>query len=142
MEVLNLDISNIEEYIKNLDLSITELESLGASLNALGYLIIYYGSQIEKNDILINYETDVTPSELLLFGQYIIVIGYLVLCFVGKKRFEANLLRVEYLDMQRNLSAYKLLERSYIISSFANFLRLEAFYEIFLEISSLQDENE
>ena len=45
MEVTSLDINNIEEYIKNLDLSITELESLGASLNALGYLIIYYGSQ-------------------------------------------------------------------------------------------------
>lgn len=137
-----MDSDYIEEYIKNLDLSITELESLGASLNAIGYLIIYYGSQKENYDIRINYETDVTPSELLLLGQYIIVIGYLVLCFVGKKRFEANLLRVEYLDMQRNLSAYKLLERSYIISSFANFLRLEAFYEIFLEISSLQDENE
>lgn len=137
-----MDSDYIEEYIKNLDLNITELESLGASLNAIGYLIIYYGSQKENYDIRINYETDVTPSELLLLGQYIIVIGYLVLCFVGKKRFEANLLRVEYLDMQRNLSAYKLLERSYIISSFANFLRLEAFYEIFLEISSLQDENE
>lgn len=141
MEVLNLDSDYIEEYIKNLDLSITELESLGASLNAIGYLIIYYGSQKENYDVRINYETDVTPSELLLLGQYIIVIGYLILCFVGKKRFESNLLRVEYLDMQRNLSAYKLLERSYIISSFANFLRLEAFYEIFLEINSLNDEN-
>lgn len=137
-----MDSDYIEEYIRNLDLSITELESLGASLNVIGYLIIFYGSKKENYDIIINNETDITPSELLLFGQYIIVIGYLVLCFVGKKRFESSVLKVEYLDMQRNLSAYKLLERSYIISSFANFLRLEAFYEIFLEINSLQDENE
>ena len=87
VEVFSLDSDYIEEYIKNLDLNITELESLGASLNAIGYLIIYYGSQKENYDIRINYETDVTPSELLLLGQYIIVIGYLVLCFVGKKRF-------------------------------------------------------
>lgn len=137
-----MDSDYIEEYIRNLDLSITELESLGASLNVIGYLIIFYGSKKENYDIIINNETDITPSELLLFGQYIIVIGYLVLCFVGKKRFESSVLKVEYLDMQRNLSAYKLLERSYIISSFANFLRLEAFYEIFLEINSLNDENE
>ena len=137
-----MDISYIEEYINNLDLSITELESLGASFNVLGYSIIFYGSKKENYDLLINNESDVTPSELLLLGQYIIVVGYLILCFVGKKRFESSLLKVEYLDMQRNLSAYKLLERSYIISSFANFLRLEAFYEIFLEINSLSNENE
>lgn len=126
-------INCIEEYIKNLDLSVADLEALGASLNALGYLVIYYGARTETCDLLTNNEVDITPAKLLLLGQVIIVVGYLILWLASTKRFYSIKLQVDYLERLRWLSSYKKLERSYIISSFANFLRLEAFYEIFIE---------
>ena len=131
----------IEDYIRKLDLETEELEIIGASLNALGYLIISYGADIDIYDIITNNEVDTTSAEVTLFGQLIILIGYLILLVVSTRRVYTRQLRNEYLNENNYISSYKKLETSYLLSTFSNYLRLEAFYEIFLNRERNTDDN-
>ena len=131
----------IENYIRELDLETEKLEIIGASLNALGYLIISYGADIDIYDIITNNEVDTTSAEVTLFGQLIIVIGYLILSVVSTRRVYTRKLRNEYLNENNFISSYEKLETSYLLSTFSNYLRLEAFYEIFLNRERNTDDN-
>ena len=131
----------IENYIRELDLETEKLEIIGASLNALGYLIISYGADIDIYDIITNNEVDTTSAEVTLFGQLIIVIGYLILLVVSTRRVYTRKLRNEYLNENNFISSYEKLETSYLLSTFSNYLRLEAFYEIFLNRERNTDDN-
>ncbi|MDV4150508.1 hypothetical protein R0131_06640 [Clostridium sp. AL.422] len=132
----------IEEYIRQLDFETERLESLAATLNALGYLIIYYGAQIDIYDIITNNEVDITSAEVTVFGQLIIVIGYVLLWVVSIRRVYARELRNQYLNENNFIQSYKKLESAYLLSVFANLLRLEAFYEIFLNRENIIEETE
>ncbi len=131
----------IENHIRKLDLETEKLEIIGSSLNALGYLIISYGADIDIYDIITNNEVDVTSTEVTLFGQLIIVIGYLTLLVVSRRRVYTRKLRNEYLNENNFISSYEKLETSYLLSTLSNFLRLEAFYEIFLNREMHTDDN-
>lgn len=132
----------VEEYIRSLDFDTARLESLGASLNALGYLIISYGAKIDTYDIITNNEVDVSSAEVTLFGQTIIVIGYSILWVVSIRRVYSREIRNEYLDENNRISSYQKLESAYLISIFANLLRLEAFYEILINRETNIEDNE
>lgn len=132
----------IEEYIRKLDFETEKLEILGASLNALGYLIICYGAKIDIYDIITNNEVDITSAEVTVFGQLIIVIGYSILWVVSIRRVYARELRNEYLDENNFIPSYKKLESAYILSVFANLLRLEAFYEILINREVNTEDND
>ena len=122
----------IEEYIRNLDYETEELEILGASLNALGYLILCNGARIDIYDIITNNEVDTTSAEVTVSGQFIIVIGYIILLSVSIRRLYARELRNEYLSEKNFIPAYSKLEAAYTLSVLANLLRLESFNEILL----------
>ncbi len=122
----------MEEYIRELDLETESLEILGASLNALGYLIISYGAKIDIYDLITNNEVDITSAEVTVFGQLVIVIGYSILWVVSIRRVYARELRNEYLDEKNFIPSFKKIESAYTLSVFANLLRLEAFYEILM----------
>lgn len=132
----------MEEYIRNLDYDTASLESLGSSLNALGYLIISYGAKVDIYDIITNNEVDITSAEASLFGQLIIVIGYSILWVVSIRRVYTRELRNEYLDENNRISSYEKLKTAYLISVFANLLRLEAFYEILINRETNIEDNE
>lgn len=132
----------IEEYIRKLDFETEKLEVLGASLNALGYLIICYGAKIDIYDIITNNEIDITSAEVTLFGQLIVVIGYSILLVVSIRRVYSRKLRNEYLDENNFIPSFKKLESAYLLSVFANLLRLEAFYEILLNRETNTEDNE
>lgn len=132
----------IEEYIRSLDYDTARLESLGTSLNALGYLIISYGAKVDIYDIITNNEVDVTSAEASLFGQLIIVIGYSILWVVSIRRVYTRELRNEYLDENNRISSYEKLKTAYLISVFANLLRLQAFYEILINRETNIEDNE
>ena len=133
---------NIEEYIRNLDIETEKLDILGASLNALGYLIIAYGAEIEINDIITNNEVDITSPEAIVLGQLITVIGYSILWVVSIRRIYSRELRNEYLEENNFIPSYKKLESAYLLSIFANVLRLEAFYEILLNRENNTEDND
>ena len=132
----------IEEYIRKLDFDTERLETLAASLNALGYLLIAYGAKIDIYDIVTNNEVDTTSAEVTVLGQLIIVIGYILLWIVSTRRVYARVLRNEYLEETNFVSSYKKLETSYLLSVFANLVRLEAFYEILLNREHNSEDNE
>jgi hypothetical protein len=132
----------MEEYIRKLDFETQRLEILGASLNALGYLIICYGANIDIYDIITNNEVDITSAEVTLFGQIIIVIGYSILWIVSIRRVYSRKLRNKYLDENNYIPAYVKLESAYILSVFSNLLRLEAFYEILINRELNTEDNE
>lgn len=132
----------VEEYIRSLDYDTARLESLGASLNALGYLIISYGAKIDICDILTNNEVDVTSADVTLFGQLIVVVGYSILWVVSIRRVYTREIRNEYLDENNRISSYEKLKSAYLISVFANLLRLEAFYEILINRETNIEDNE
>ena len=132
----------IEEYIRKLDFDTERLETLAASLNALGYLLIAYGAKIDIYDIVTNNEVDTTSAEVTVLGQLIIVIGYILLWIVSTRRVYARVLRNEYLDETNFVPSYKKLETSYLLSIFANLVRLEAFYEILLNREHNSEDNE
>ncbi len=132
----------IEEYIRKLDFDTERLETLAASLNALGYLLISYGAKIDIYDIVTNNEVDTTSAEVTVLGQLIIVIGYILLWIVSTRRVYARVLRNEYLDETNFVPSYKKLETSYLLSIFANLVRLEAFYEILLNREHNSEDNE
>ena len=132
----------MEEYIRKLDFETERLEILGASLNALGYLIICYGAKIDIYDIITNNEVDITSAEVTVFGQLIVVIGYSILWVVSIRRVYARELRNEYLDENNFIPSFKKLESAYILSVFANLLRLEAFYEILINRELNTEDNQ
>ena len=132
----------IEEYIRNLDFDTERLETIGASLNALGYLLICYGAKIDIYDIVTNNEVDTTSAEVTVLGQLIIVIGYILLWIVSVRRVYARELRNEYLKETNFVSSYKKLETSYLLSVFSNLVRLEAFYEILVNREHISEDNE
>lgn len=132
----------IEEYIRKLDFDTEKLETLAASLNALGYLLISYGAKIDIYDIVTNNEVDTTSAEVTVLGQLIIVIGYILLWIVSTRRVYARVLRNEYLEETNFVPSYKKLETSYLLSIFANLVRLEAFYEILLNREHNSEDNE
>jgi len=131
----------IEEYIRTLDLETEKLDILGSSLNALGYLVIAFSAEIDIHDIITNNEVDTTSAEATVFGQFIIVIGYSILWVVSIRRVYSRELRNMYLDENNFLPAYEKLESAYLLSVFANLLRLEAFYEILLNRENNIDDN-
>ena len=132
----------IEEYIRKLDFDTERLETLAASLNALGYLLISYGAKIDIYDIVTNNEVDTTSAEVTVLGQLIIVIGYILLWIVSTRRVYARVLRNEYLEETNFVPSYKKLETSYLLSVLANLVRLEAFYEILLNREHNSEDNE
>lgn len=132
----------MEEYIRSLDFDTARLESLGASLNALGYLLISYGAQIDLYDIVTNNEVDLTSAEVSLLGQLFIAVGYSILWVVSIRKVYSREIRNEYLDEKNRISSFKKLESSYLLSIFANLLRLEAFYEILINRESTVEKNE
>lgn len=131
----------IEEYIRELDYGTEILESFAASLNALGYLIISYGAEIDIYDIITNNEVDITSAEVTVLGQLLIAIGYCLLWIVSIRRIYSRHLRNEYLNENNYLPAYKALEDSYLLSVLANLLRFQAFFEILLNRYNNSDDN-
>ncbi|MBS5938553.1 hypothetical protein [Clostridium sp.] len=123
-------LEELEEYIRNSDLSIGQAEILGATLNSLGYLIIAYGAKIDIYELLNDKTNSDSAFRTFLLGQSIIALGYSILWVVSLNRLKTKRLENDYLERQNSLNAYRKVEISYLLSAFANFLRLEAFYEL------------
>lgn len=122
----NNDFYNIDDSFKSSDLRLAALENFGASLNSIGYLLISISAKTEYRNLIRDEESLPSPIELLIKGQLLILLGYYILWLVANNRVISKELKESNV-----VSSHKKIEASYLISIFANALRLEAFFEIF-----------
>ena len=124
------NINDLENYINNLDISLANLEALGASLLAIGYAYFFYSAILDKmqlNDIDINGEK---PSSVILYGQQLSLMGYIVLWIVALKRIYGKEFENNNLDGDNCLLLYETLANSYLLSIIANAIRVQVFAQL------------
>ena len=121
---------DIEEFIRNLDINLAELERTGATFISIGYAFFAYAANVDIHDLLTNNNTDVASAGITLQGQQLVLLGYIFLWVVATKRVYSRNLRNTQMEETINVSPYVKLSNSYLLSTFANALRLEAFTEI------------
>lgn len=120
----------IEDFIKALDISIADLERIGALFLTFGYSNFFRGANLDIMDALDINNTGESPDEVTLFGQQLVLIGYTFLYIVSVKRIEEKAFINANTEEKINLSPYKRIADAYFISVFANSIRVQAFAEI------------
>ncbi len=93
-------------------------------------LFFAYAANVDIHDLLTNNNTDVASARITLHGQQLVLLGYIFLWVVATKRVYSRNLRNTHMEETINVSPYVKLSNSYLLSTFANALRLEAFTEI------------
>lgn len=120
----------IDEFIKNWGLNLSDLEKLGASLLSLGYLFYINSAQVDRLEILDIYNINETPEDIIVNGQKLVLLGYMILYIVSLERLKEKDFLNSVKKSSINLNPYEAISLSYFISVFANFLRFNAFIEI------------
>ena len=132
---------DFENYLRNLDINLGEYEKIGSFFLALGYSTYILAANLSELENIEgdNYDLE-SPEGTFLFGQYFVLAGYIVLYIVSSKRILEETLNQSYHYNSVYLEPFLKVNDSYLISVFANYLRLEGFYEIY--ILSLYEEQE
>lgn len=117
---------DIESYYKNLNISIANLEKLGVTILITGYLLFIYSSDVEIGEIITDEEANISPADILYFGQTLVAIGYFILLVVSENRTTEDFLNI----LGENINARKKVTLSYMLSLIANIIRLQGFYEL------------
>ena len=120
----------IDQFIKNLGLSLADLEKLGAVLLSVGYLYYVNSAQVDTLEILDIYNGNETPEQIIVNGQRLVLLGYITLYIVSVKRLEEKDFLNSVNESNINIAPYEAVSISYLISVFANLLRLDAFIQI------------
>ena len=121
----------LEEYFKQLDLYLADLEKTGAFLLSLGYSLYIKSAQVDILEILDeDFEPIETPREILVTGQKLILFGYIILYSVAVQRIRQKIIMNEVADEPVNLSPYRRVIESYFVSVIANYVRLNAFVDL------------
>ena len=121
---------DIESYYKNLNISIVNLEKLGVTILITGYLLFIYSSDVEIGEIITDEEANISPADILYFGQTLVAIGYFILLVVSENRTTEDFLNI----LGENINARKKVTLSYMLSLIANIIRLQGFYELVNDI--------
>ena len=122
---------NLDNYLEELDLTLANLEKIGAIFLSLGYYTISIGANLDALEILKINNTGESPEKTFFYGQSLTVIGYILLWIVSINRINVNILKNQYTDAHINLSPYRKLSSAYSLSVFANLIRLDAFAELY-----------
>lgn len=120
----------IDEFAKNWSLNLSDLEKLGASLLSLGYLFYINSAQVDRLEILDMYNGNETPEDIIVNGQKLVLLGYIILYIVSLERLKEKDFLNSVNESSINLNPYEAISISYFISVFANLLRFNAFMEI------------
>ena len=91
---------------------------------------IIYCSILDILDAQNRNNTGQTSEEAFLFSQKLVLLGYILLWIVASQRVYAKDLSNTYMREENDLAAYQNVANSYLISIFANFIRLEAFNKL------------
>ena len=120
----------LKEYWKNESLQLSNLEKLGAASLSFGYANYIRAAQLDILDILKMNNTGLKPSSITVFGQRFVLLGYIILFYVSSKRLNQRSLIISEARESIDLTPFKDVQLSYLISVYANALRLNAFIEI------------
>ncbi len=128
---MEYDIEQLEEYFKQLDLYLADLEKAGAFLLSLGYSLYIKSAQVDILEVLNeDFEPVETPREILVTGQRLILFGYIILYSVARQRLQQKIIMNEVSEEPVNLSPYRRVIESYFVSVIANYVRLNAFIDL------------
>lgn len=123
--------SELDDFIKRLDISLAELEELGLTFLLVGYSNFYIGADLDILEALDINNTGQHPDIVTLWGQNLVLIGYIFLWIVSTKRVEEKSFRT---DSENNeiyiIEPYIQISQAYLLSVFANYLRVVAFQQI------------
>ena len=132
--------NDIEEYIKNAEISLANLEKVGALFLSIGYFSFFIGANLDILDILDINDTGRSPDKTFFEGQSVTVIGYSLLWIVAKNRVDVDILKKKYTGDSEGTLPHEKLAAAYSISIFANLLRLESFWYLY-ELSLKREES-
>lgn len=120
----------IDRYIVKFEVGLANMEKVGVSFLVAGYSNYIYAANLDILNSLEQNNTGQTPKEVFLFSQKLVLLGYILLWIVSLKRLYIKELRNIYRGENNDLFAYKDIANSYLISVFANSMRLEAFNKL------------
>lgn len=122
--------NNIDYFLKKLDITLPNLEKIGATLLVIGYSTFLNAANLDISDALNINNSNITPFNIFVSGQKLILIGYTILFIVSSKRLEEQILRVKNDNENIPLNLFYKIKISYLISLYANILRLQAFLQL------------
>lgn len=117
----------IEQDIIKFEVNLGNIEKVGITFLVVGYSNYIYAINLEILDAQDRNNTGKTPEEAFLFSQNLVVIGYILLWIVSAQRVYAKELNNTYRGEENDLVEYENIATSYLISIFANVMRLESF---------------
>ena len=120
----------IEQYIMKFEVNLGNMEKVGVAFLVAGYSNYIYAANLDILDAQNRNNTDQTSEEAFLFSQKLVLLGYILLWIVASQRVYAKDLSNTYMREENDLAAYQNVANSYLISIFANFIRLEAFNKL------------
>lgn len=126
----NYLLSEFREYIKNLDISLAHLEQLGIIFIIVGYLDFYDAANLDILEALEINTGGKHPDEAVLYGQSLILIGYILLWVVAVDRVNEKSSRNSNDNENFYIPAYVQVADSYLLSVIAHAIRLQGFYII------------
>ena len=117
----------IEQDIIKFEVNLGNIEKVGIAFLVVGYSNYIYAINLEVLDAQGRNNTGKTPEEVFLFSQNLVVLGYILLWIVSSQRVYAKELNNTYRGEENDLVEYENIATSYLISIFANVMRLESF---------------
>ncbi|MBN1039067.1 hypothetical protein DVW12_10165 [Clostridium botulinum] len=121
---------NIESFLKNLDIALPNLEKIGAVLLTIGYSTFLSAANLDIADALDANNSGVVPFSVFVSGQKLNLIGYIILWIVSAERVKEAQFKINNTDEDINLNAFLGIEFSYLLSIYANFIRLQSFLQL------------
>ena len=113
-----------EEYFKQLDIQLANIEKFGSSL------LVIHGSNLDILEILDINNTGETSTSVTLLGAEFILVGYIFLFIESTNRLEERRFQKEVLSQDIDLSPYENLYHAYLFSILINIIRVHALSEI------------
>ena len=126
----NNEKEKIEQYIMKFEVNLGNMEKVGVAFLVAGYSNYIYAANLDILDAQNRNNTGQTSEEAFLFSQKLVLLGYILLWIVASQRVYAKDLSNTYMREENDLAAYQNVANSYLISIFANFIRLEAFNKL------------
>ncbi|MCQ2969692.1 MAG: hypothetical protein MJ191_06215 [Clostridium sp.] len=132
--------NNFEELIRKQDIALANLEKVGLFFLLYGYSLFVVGANLDILEALDINNTGYLPDTITLYGQQLILTGYIILFIVASNRIAEKAFRNEVTNENHDLGPYKRIANAYFLSIIANSLRVKAFEEIEILILNNKEE--
>lgn len=136
----NKECNNIENYITNLDIGLGNMEKIGVVFLIAGYANYIFAANLDILEALDENNTGQSPEEAFVFGQKLVLLGYILLFIVASKRLNEKEFRNTYNNENNNLNPYFSISYSYLLSVVANLIRFEAFIQLDNDAKKTEEE--